>query len=175
MKHNLRSEEFLSDAMKRYGDTVYRLALCRLGSHTDAEDAYQEVFLRLLKDDTDFKDGEHLKAWLLKVASSRCTDMRRTAWFRHTAPLEAAANAKDETNQSSDELWQLVAALPENLRTAVYLHYVEGYSADEIAAITKCRPATVRTRLYRARKKLKLYLEGEDDEKPERAFRLIER
>ena len=48
--------------MDTCGDVVYRLALCRLNSRADAEDVYQEVFLRLLRDDTDFRDTEHLKA-----------------------------------------------------------------------------------------------------------------
>lgn len=57
------------------------------------------------------------------------------------------------------DLWNAVAALPEELRTVIYLHYVEGYQTDEIASMLRCRPATVRTRLHRARNKLKLKLE----------------
>ena len=67
------------------------------------------------------------------------------------------------------ELWQAVHALPDDLRTVVWLHYVEGYRTDEIAGLVGCRPATVRTRLHRARKQLKLDLEGSDDEEYERA------
>ena len=93
MPNELRSEAFLAAAMEDCGDAVYRLALCRLGSRADAEDVYQEVFLRLLRDTTDFSDAEHLKAWLLRVAMQRCTDLRRSAWFQRTAPLEAAPDA----------------------------------------------------------------------------------
>ena len=67
MQTKLRSDAFLQQAMDTCGDAVYRLALCRLNSRADAEDVYQEVFLRLLRDDTDFRDTEHLKAWLLRV------------------------------------------------------------------------------------------------------------
>ena len=69
----------------------------------------------------------------------------------------------------NEELWQAVHALPDDLRTVVWLHYVEGYRTDEIAGLVGCRPATVRTRLHRARKQLKLDLEGSDDEEYERA------
>ena len=62
MQTKLRSDAFLQQAMDTCGDAVYRLALCRLNSRADAEDVYQEVFLRLLRDDTDFRDTEHLKA-----------------------------------------------------------------------------------------------------------------
>ena len=90
MQTKLRSDAFLQQAMDTCGDAVYRLALCRLNSRADAEDVYQEVFLRLLRDDTDFRDTEHLKAWLLRVTLSRCADLRRSAWFKRTAPMEAA-------------------------------------------------------------------------------------
>ena len=76
MQTKLRSDAFLQQAMDTCGDAVYRLALCRLNSRADAEDVYQEVFLRLLRDDTDFRDTEHLKAWLLRVTLSRCAGRR---------------------------------------------------------------------------------------------------
>ena len=171
MQSKLRSDEFLCAAMENCGDAVYRLAYCRLGSRADAEDVFQEVFLRLLRDTTEFRDSEHLKAWLLRVTLSRCADLRRSAWFKHTAPLEAAPEAAAPGQGGHEELWQAVRALPDDLRTAVWLHYVEGYSTDEIAGMAGCRSATVRTRLHRARKQLKLDLEGSDDEEYERASR----
>ena len=149
MQTKLRSDAFLQQAMDTCGDAVYRLALCRLNSRADAEDVYQEVFLRLLRDDTDFRDEEHLKAWLLRVTLSRCADLRRSAWFKRTAPMEAAADA---------------AALPDDQRTAVWLHYVEGYRTEEIAQMAGCSAVTIRTRLHRARKQLRLDLEGSYDE-----------
>lgn len=167
MQNNLRSDAFLYDAMERCGDAVYRLALCRLGGRADAEDVYQEVFLRLLRDTTDFRDDEHLKAWLLRVTVNCCNDLCRSAWFRRTAPLEAAPDAAAPAQDGNDELWQAVRTLPDDLRIVVWLHYVEGYGTDEIAPLVGCRPATVRTRLHRARKKLRIELEGNDDGQPE--------
>lgn len=164
MQTKLRSDAFLQQAMDTCGDVVYRLALCRLNSRADAEDVYQEVFLRLLRDDTDFRDTEHLKAWLLRVTLSRCADLRRSAWFKRTAPMEAAADAAAPEPESSSELWQAVHTLPDDQRIAVWLHYVECYRTEEIAEMVGCRPATVRTRLHRARKQLKLDLEGSYDE-----------
>lgn len=130
MQTKLRSDAFLQQAMVTCGDAVYRLALCRLNSCADAEDVYQEVFLRLLRDGTDFRDTEHLKAWLLRVTLSRCADLRRSAWFKRTAPMEAAADAAAPEPESSSELWQAVHALPDDQRIAVWLHYVEGYRTE---------------------------------------------
>ena len=166
MQTNLRSDAFLCDAMERCGDAVYRLALCRLDSRADAEDVYQEVFLRLLRDTTAFCDDEHLKAWLLRVTVNCCNDLRRSAWFRHTAPLEAAPDAAAPVHDGHDELWQACARCQMTC-VVVWLHYVEGYGTDELrrwwaAARRPCAPA------HRARKKLRLELEGTDDEQPER-------
>ena len=58
----MKDKASLCAAMDAHGDLVYRLALCRLGSKSDAEDVYQEVFLRLFRDETVFRDEEHLKA-----------------------------------------------------------------------------------------------------------------
>ena len=165
MQTKLRSDAFLQQAMDTCGDAVYRLALCRLNSRADAEDVYQEVFLRLLRDDTDFRDEEHLKAWLLRVTLSRCADLRRSAWFKRTAPMEAAAAAAAPEPDDQSELWQAIAALPDDQRTAVWLHYVEGYRTEEIAQMAGCSAVTIRTRLHRARKQLRLDLEGSYDEK----------
>ena len=55
MQERMRGDAFLENAMEKHGDAVYRLALCRLGSRADAEDVYQDVFLRLLRDSTEFR------------------------------------------------------------------------------------------------------------------------
>lgn len=164
MPENLRTETFLSGAMQTFGDAVLRLAVCRLHNRADAEDVFQDVFLRLLRDGTAFDDDEHLKAWLLRVTLHRCSDLRRSAWFRRTAPLDAVAEMPAFAQDEQKQLWLAVAKLPEDQRTAVHLHYAEGYSTEEIAALTGCRAATVRTRLHRARTKLKGLLEEDDDE-----------
>ena len=134
---------FLRNAMEAHGGPVYRLALCRLQNTADAEDVYQDVFLRLLREGTRDWDGEYLKAWLLRTALNRCVDVQR---FRLRRPV-----------LSLDEV-------PEGERTAVHLHYAEGYRTEEIAAMLGVPGTTVRTRLRRARMRLKDLLGGTDDE-----------
>lgn len=155
----MKDKTSLCAAMDAHGDLVYRLALCRLGSKSDAEDVYQEVFLRLFRDETVFRDEEHLKAWLIRVTVNCCTDLHRSAWFQRRVPLEEWTAAEQPVSEEYADLWNSVAALPQELRTVIYLHYVEGYNTDEIAGMVGCRPTTVRTRLHRARNRLKLELE----------------
>lgn len=155
----MKDKTALCAAMDAHGDMVYRLALCRLGTKSDAEDVYQDVFLRLFRDDTVFRDDQHLKAWLIRVTVNCCTDLHRSAWFQKSAPFEEWSADTAPVPEDYADLWNAVAALPKELRTVIYLHYVEGYQTDEIASMLRCRPATVRTRLHRARNKLKLKLE----------------
>ena len=157
-------EGFLCRAMEVHGGAVYRLALCRTQSVPDAQDVYQDVFLRLLgQHQAPIWPPERLKAWLLRTALNRCADLHRLRLRRPVVPLEEAAGVT-AAEDGAAELWEAVGRLPEKLRIPVHLHYAEGYSTDEIAALLDIPAATVRTRLRRARLKLKDMLGGSDDE-----------
>jgi RNA polymerase sigma-70 factor (ECF subfamily) len=159
-------ENFLRNAMEAHGDTVYRLALCRLQNQTDAEDVYQDVFLRLLEQSDRDWDGEHLKAWLIRATLNRCADLGRFRLRRPVLSLEELPELTGPVDDQSARLWEAVARLPEKLRTVVHLYYAEGYKTEEIAAMLGIPAATVRTRLRRGREKLKDLLGGIDDEEP---------
>ena len=158
------TEQELSNAMHTYGDTVYRLALCRLQNAADAEDVYQDVFLRLLEQRSGPWDGERLKAWLIRTALNRCADLGRLRRRRGTLPLEEVPDLSGPVDETAAELWDAVARLPEKLRTAVHLFYGEGYESGEIGALLGIPAATVRSRLRRARAELRTVLGGFDDE-----------
>lgn len=157
------TEEELSNAMRTYGDAVYRLALCRTQNAADAEDVYQDVFLRLLEQRTAGWDGEHTKAWLLRTAMNRCADLGRARQRRETIPLDQVPDITRPVDEAAAELWEAVGRLPEKLRTAVHLFYGEGYESGEIGALLGVPAATVRSRLRRARAELKNLLGGFDD------------
>lgn len=152
----------LGNAMETHGGTVYRLALCRLRNAADAEDVYQDVFLRLFGQDTADWTAERMKAWLIRATLNRCADLYRFRLRRDTLPLEEVAAAVPDPE--TPVLWEAVGQLPERLRIPIHLHYGEGYSTEEIAAILSVPAATVRTRLHRARGKLRAILGGIDDE-----------
>lgn len=159
------TEETLRTAMAEYGDTVYRLALCRTQSIPDAEDVYQDVFLALLRQQAEGWEAGRMKAWLIRTTLNRCTDLHRFRLRRPVLPLDEALTCP--VDEAAAELWEAVGVLPEKLRTAVHLYYAEGYQAEEIAAMLGVPAATIRTRLRRAREKLKSVLGGmEDAEQP---------
>ena len=75
------------ETVRRYSDMVYRLAFARTGNTADAEDVYQEVFLRYLRSDPQFTSEEHRKAWLLRVTINCAKKLHAAPWRRRTEPL----------------------------------------------------------------------------------------
>lgn len=163
----LRSEAFMRRAMTVFGGSVWRLALGYTHSNEDAEDVYQDVFIRLAQDATAFSGEEHLKAWLLRVTVNRCHDVARVRRRRPSVPLDELAFEPAApcgvSPEDAHDLWEAVADLPETMRVIVHLYYYEGYSSAEIARLLDLEPSTVRTRMQRARACLKSALGGADN------------
>ena len=149
----------LEDLVTRYENTLLRAALAILGDVSEAEDAVQDAFLRYLEKKPAFRDGEHQRAWLLKVLANGCKSRLRSRKRHGTVELLDAYPAPD---QGSREVLEAVLALPPRERAAVHLFYYEGYSTEEIAAILGQRPGTVRSHLTRARQTLRQRLKGEE-------------
>lgn len=148
--------------VETYSDMLMRIALNRVNSIAEAEDVVQSTFERLMKRQPRFETREHEKAWLIKTAIRICIDEARRASRRTSVPLnEEIATAYSE---ESFELLETVRRLPEHDRDAVYLYYYEEYTIREIAKILGEREGTTRSRLSRARKKLRAIMEGEDYE-----------
>ena len=139
------------ETVRRYSDMVYRLAFARTGNTADAEDVYQEVFLRYLRSDPQFTSEEHRKAWLLRVTINKCKNLRR-AKRSGEVPLSEHFPAPPGADGSVlDE----VRTLPEPYRNTIYLHYFEGYTAAEIGVILGAKRNTVLSWLSRGRQALR--------------------
>ena len=148
--------------VKKYIDTVFRIALGYTKSATDAEDIVQDVFLALLKEKKDFDSEEHIRYWLIRVAVNEGKKWLRSPWRRHVS-YEAYMDALPETAAESRDILRAVMELPVKYRMPIYLYYYEEYSTREIAEILKLPKGTVCTYLSRGREMLKLSLQ-EDEE-----------
>ena len=151
---------------------VVRLAYTYLKSFAEAEDAAQEVFLRLFKEDISFDSAEAEKAWLIRVTANYCINRRRLAWFsrrdhRDIADIVSADIVSDigtdefdcvEMSGSEQAVLEAVMSLPLKYRTAIHLYYYEEYSVKEISQLTGVKESTVRTRLQRGRERLRAAL-----------------
>ncbi len=154
----LYTDEQMRTILAAYGPMVYRLALAQLRNPHDAEDVYQEVFLKLLRQKTIFQSREHQKAWLLRVTVNCCKDLLKKA-SRGDLPLDGRESEPMPTEEN-EVLAMALDSLPEQQRVLVHLHYYEGYTTKEIASILELNHSSVRSSLRRACGKMKKFMEG---------------
>lgn len=143
----------------KYSDILYRIALSHLQNREDAEDVVQDVFVKYMGTADRFEDESHEKAWLIRVTINRCHDFFRRNRVREYVPLENAETiSSDENIEKSLELSELLTTLrkiPEKYKTVIVLHYLEGFSVEEISKTLKLSVSAVKMRLLRGREILK--------------------
>ena len=151
----------MEDAIRRHGTAVYRLAYAYMRSPHDADDVFQDVFLRYAEKAPAFRDDEHRRAWLLRVTINRCRSLYRTAWWKRIVPLEHASGLS--TLPPEDPvLTEELDRLPAKYRTVIHLSCHEGLDTQEIATLLGVKPVSVRSQLSRARTMLtELLKEGD--------------
>lgn len=138
-------------AVERYGTMVYRLAYAQLRSRHDADDVFQEVFLRYHRAAPSFAGEDHRRAWLLRVTANCAKSLAASPWRRRTVPLE---DVYAYTDPEESGLADALAQLPPKYRAVIHLYYYEGCDTEETARILGRSPSTVRAQLTRARQKL---------------------
>ena len=157
MEHKSRRPVDWEAFVLRYETKLYRTALVILGDAQEAEDAVQDTFLRYLEKAPVFSCPAQEAAWMTRVTVNRCISLLRSPWRRRMEPLPPELPAREDEARELEELYRL----PPQDRAAMHLYYYEGYSTGEMASILGMSPGSVRSRLARARAKLKLLLEGE--------------
>lgn len=174
-----------------YQDCVFNTALRILGDEQLAADASQEAFISAFRSITTFRGGS-FKAWLLRTVTNACYDELRRQKRRPTVPLEPGTDDGDEidtprwltdsalTPEQTAELEELehaiqhcLDALPAQFRTVVVLADIQGLDYSEIAAAARVPLGTIKSRLARARLRLRECLQGFWELLPN-AFRLKE-
>lgn len=159
----MRSEQEAARAMELYGDMVRRLCLIHLKNQADSEDVFQTVFLKYVLSSAVFEDGEHEKAWFIRVTLNACRDLLRSFFRSRTVPLEELIELPDQAPPDTGEVLEAVLSLPEKYRDVVYLHYIEGYTAPEIGRFLKKNVNTVYSLLTRSKELLRERLGGDGD------------
>ena len=143
-------------AVQKYGSTIYKIAMAILKNPHDADDAFQETFLRYYKRGREFESEEHEKAWLIRCVTHVSKGMLRSI-FRHShEPL-----TENVAMPAKGSFTELLFTLPVKDRLILQLRYVEDYTSDEIAEMMHLSSAAVRKRLERARKRARAIYEKE--------------
>lgn len=152
------SKEQAEQVVDRQADAVYKLAFAQLRNRSDADDVFQEVFLRYVKKSPSFESAEHERAWFLRVTLNCCKRLWASPWRKRSVPLEETIQADTPENHY---LAEELKKLPKKYGAVLHLFYWEDMTVEEIADLLGLRPGTVKSRLSRGREKLRDNLKGE--------------
>ena len=158
---SLHANEIISRDLEKYGNMILRLSYSYMKNIHDSEDILQDVLVQLIRQENEFNDEEHKKAWLIKVATNICKDILRFNKRRNYINIDDVREYC-KTNESIDIVSDILQ-LPEKDRSVIYLYYIEGYKTKDIANILSVSPQAVRKRLQYGRDMLKIEY-GKDGE-----------
>lgn len=148
-----------SDQVLLIEPMLYRVAYGLLLNRTDCADAVQEALLRAWEKRNTLRDKSLFRTWLTRILINECYSLLRRR--RHAVPLDEVPEPVAPPD-ADPELHDAIARLDKSLRLPVVLHYMEGYSVSEVASMLRLPTGTVKTRLFKARKILRLQLIDED-------------
>lgn len=133
---------------------MYRVAKTLLRSDADCADAIQEAIVKAFSGLHTLRRDSYAKTWLVRIVINECyTIMRkekRVVSIEDYVPEEEAESTRDYS-----DLYEAVSRLPKEQRLSVALYYMEGYSVKEIAELMETSESAVKSRLARARARLK--------------------
>jgi RNA polymerase sigma-70 factor (ECF subfamily) len=164
------------DIVREYERNVYNIALRICGDREDALDVSQESFLKAYHSLHSFRGDSKFSVWLYRIVSNTCLDLLRERKRRAEVPLvreddegEADQAEIPDESLSPEKLYERrltrealrrgLLSLPEDQRKILLLREIQGFSYEEIAQILSLESGTVKSRIFRARRKLCEFLE----------------
>lgn len=154
----MNSQQFSERVLEMEG-MLYRVAYGLLLNRTDCADAVQEALLRGWEKRNTLRNEAYFQTWLIRILINECYSMLRRR--KRAIPLDELPEpvAPPDADRA---LHDAIAHLDRKLRLPVVLHYMEGYSVSEVADMLGLPGGTIKTRLFKARKILRLQLIDED-------------
>ena len=172
-------EDAFGELVRAHYERVFRTVVGVMRDEHEARDVCQEVWITVWKNLATFRGDAKFSTWVHPIAVRRALDSRRRRkkWLHRFLPFladrddnvaaapEPAATDGDprdasEKTERTERFERALAVLPEKHRTVLVLREVEGLSYDEIAKTINCRPGTVMSRLFNARRQLAQQLEN---------------
>ncbi|WP_061995145.1 RNA polymerase sigma factor [Clostridium sp. ATCC 25772] len=153
----MNKQEFI-DRVLEVESTLYHVSKSILIHDQDCEDAVQGAILKAYNKLNKLKEEQYFKTWLVKILINECYSLKRkqcsTVSYEEYFEFDKVDDKKDYS-----DLYLAIQNLPERIRITIVLYYVEGYSVKEIKKILKIPEGTVKSRLAKGRKLLKIKLE----------------
>lgn len=153
----------LEELLRRYQGYIYAVALGILRTPADAEDAAQEVMLRICKSIPRFRLDSAFSTWIYRITINCCTDMLRAAGKKQLVPLESIGETPDdktpeeilEQSRISTEMRKAIDKLGPDHKEIIILREMEHLSYEELVQKLHCTLPAVKSRLFRARMQLR--------------------
>ena len=155
--------------LDEYRDRVFRLACSLLGDEAAAEDAAQEIFLKIWKALPHFRGDSSISTWIYAIARNTCLTRRRIASAQRTFSLDEANAAEIPSHAppagAGADLRAAIGRLPAKYNRVLVLFYLEERSYQQVALALDLPMGTVKTYLHRAKKELALLLAAQPERK----------
>ena len=118
------TDEYIRNLVDKYGNMILRLSYTYMKSQADAEDAVQEVFLKIIDKKPAFNDSEHEKSWIIRATINICKNKHKSFWNKNVGSIDGIKELPcfDKYTEDSDVL-KAVMSLPEKYRTVIHLYY----------------------------------------------------
>ncbi len=159
----------IESLMRQYGNDVLRMAYMYVKDIHTAEDIFQDVFIKVNQKLATFKGNSSIKTWIIRITINTCKDYLKSAWNRRVVPMmeyqeEAIVSEMDyddvEKQDTKELIKNTVLSLPAKYKEVVLCIYFQEMTITEAAHILNIAEGTAKSRLSRARMKLKSMLEG---------------
>lgn len=161
----------LDGLINDYWSDVWNYVFSLTQSIDVSDDLAQECFIKAYTHLNSFRSESTIKTWLLRIARNLVYDYRRSALFRRVVVTDRedvdrfVSSAESEAVQKivTEEVWALVLSLPRNLREVLVLHGHHQLSVGEISDVLQVHERAVRSRLHRARARMRTLLKEADN------------
>lgn len=162
-----KEPESLKDIFDKYGERIYKAAYLLVGNREDAEDLCQDVFCEYFKAPSAFKGRSSVFSWLYRIMLNLHYQRLRKK-YKHQSVIENQKLLNEEIHdmlhidiagidkeESLNKVWHAITGLPDIYKSVVMLKYIHGLSYEDMAGVLDCPVGTIRSRLNKAREKLK--------------------
>ena len=148
--------EAFEEVFRPLYDDAFRLAIAMLQDRVEAEDALQEALLKSWRRLTTFRVGTGLRPWFLTVVANQCRSIRRARWWSvQRLPVLDTLTVGWNHEPERLDLRRALRRLPAGQRLLLVLHYYLDMSFEDMAEVVGGRPEAVKSRTYRALRKLR--------------------
>ena len=119
--------------VEKYSEMIFRTAYAYLNNYAEAEDIVSDVLMKYFSccEELSFNDGEHLKAWLIRVTVNRCKDVLKSSRFKINKPIDTEYKSEFNWSEAEIDVKNALEKLDEKYRIVIYLYYYEGYTNSD--------------------------------------------